>query len=503
MNKEINLLRGCHTQTLMGDRICNPSSCNKLNVHNFLKDLPQNETTPDVVEIRFKNTRKGFYHNVNALKLNEGDLVAVEASPGHDIGTVSLVGELVREQMRVKRVRHTEEMKKVYRKAKDMDLEKFEKAIDRENEVMLRTRQIAKRLELDMKIGDVEFQGDGSKAIFYYIADGRVDFRQLIKSLADEFKIRVEMRQIGARQEAGRIGGIGSCGRELCCASWMSNFISVSTDTARDQELSLNPQKLAGQCGKLKCCLNFEQDAYVDAKKDFPEHTPLQTQEGTAYYFKTDVHKQTIWYSFEEFYPKNVTGVQVERVHEVIEMNKNGIKPEKLANQSTFNIAAELSYTHDLDGSITRFDKFNKKKQKPKAKKTPIKTVQNSEAKVTDSQIQTVENKDIEVKPTEKKLVKPNRPPQTNNPNPPENQQKNQNKNKSQNQQNQQKNQNPNQQKNQNKPQQPKQPTERTERTERTEPTATNLTEPGSKKLVKKNERPTEQKNNDAPPVTE
>ncbi len=489
MEKEVNLLRGCSIQTLDGERKCNPSSCNKLNVYNFLIDLPLNESTPDIVEVRFKNTRKAFFHNVNGLRLKEGDMVAVEASPGHDIGTVSLTGELVREQMRVKRVRHTEELKKVYRKVKDMDIEKYEKAIAREQEVMLRSRQIAKRLELDMKIGDVEFQGDGSKAIFYYIADSRVDFRQLIRSLADEFKIRIEMRQIGARQEAGRIGGIGSCGRELCCSSWMTTFISVSTDTARDQELSLNPQKLAGQCGKLKCCLNFEQDTYLDAKKDFPGRLPLQTAEGTAYYFKTDVHKQTIWYSYDEHYPKNVTGISVDRVHEIISMNKSGNVPEKLMGISDFEEIVELSYTHDLDDSITRFDNKNKNKKKKRNNKSKI--VSNS----TETEKSDVQNKEASVN-KKPELTTPN--PNQQKQNPPKNIKKKpiipKNESKPEN-------------KSENKPenfpekQAVKQPEKQIAKQPENQQENQNTT--GIKKLVKKSERPPQNPNDDTPPKTE
>lgn len=370
MKKEINILRGCTAHTNENEKECNPNSCNKLNVHNYLSDIPTNENTPEIVEVRFKNTRKGFFLNVNKLKLTEGEMVAVEASPGHDIGVVSLTGELVREQMKRKRIRNTDRLRKIYRKVKDLDIEKWDKAIAREHKVMLRSRQIAADLGLDMKIGDVEFQGDGSKAIFYYIADGRVDFRQLIKVLADEFRIRIEMKQIGARQEAGRIGGIGSCGRELCCASWMTNFVTVSTDTAREQELSLNPQKLAGQCSKLKCCLNFEQETYTDAKKDFPGKLPLDTEEGKAFYMKTDVHKRIMWYSFDAHMPKNVTAVSVDRVKTVIEMNRNGKKPAKLLTISEYeNIKIEKATDLASQTSLTRFDKPKRKSKKRRSKK--------------------------------------------------------------------------------------------------------------------------------------
>jgi cell fate regulator YaaT (PSP1 superfamily) len=366
MKNEIENLRGCANQ-LSDNGKCNLGSCNKLNVFNEYKDLPINSNTTDIVEVRFKNTRKAFFKNVNKLKLVEGDMVAVEASPGHDIGIISLSGEMVIDQIRRKKIDISVELKKVYRKVKPLDIEKWEEAIAREEAVMLQTRRIAKKLKLDMKIGDVEFQGDGTKAIFYYIADERVDFRELIKILADEFKIRIEMKQIGARQEAGRIGGIGSCGRELCCSSWMSDFVSVSTDSAREQEISLNPQKLAGQCGKLKCCLNYELKNYTDAKSKFPRKDKLETAEGSAYHIKTDVFKGMMWYSFDERMPLKVTGVSIERVKEVIELNKKGIKPEKLVENSD-NIPKKGKEYIDLLGqeSITRFDE---KKRKNKHKK--------------------------------------------------------------------------------------------------------------------------------------
>lgn len=245
--------------------------CAKLNVTDWMDDIQPTSRTMDFVEVRFKNTRKDYYENVNNLKLEVGDLVAVEGSPGHDIGIVSLMGELVQTQMKKYKVTlNNGEYRKIYRKAKPNDIEKWKEAISREHQTMIRSRQISADLKLDMKIGDVEFQGDGTKAIFYYIADERVDFRQLIKVLAETFHIRIEMKQIGARQEAGRIGGIGPCGREICCSTWLNNFVSVATTAARCQEISLNPQKLAGQCGKLKCCLNYELACYIDAQKDFP-----------------------------------------------------------------------------------------------------------------------------------------------------------------------------------------------------------------------------------------
>ena len=358
-------LRGCASQAVKEGKYCNPHSCNKLNVFNDLRNYPKTANTPDIIEVRFKNTRKEFYQNVNQLILTEGDMVAVESSPGHDIGTVSLVGELVREQMKRKGINPDSNLKIVYRKVKPVDIEKWENATSREDEVMLKTRQIAKRLNLEMKIGDVEFQGDGTKAIFYYIADKRVDFRELIRILADEFHIRIEMKQIGARQEAGRIGGIGSCGRELCCSSWMNDFNSVTTDTAREQQLSMNPQKLAGQCGKLKCCLNFEKASYKDAISDFPPKISLELENGKARFMKIDVYKKQVWYSVRSDNHDFITSVSTSRVFEIIEMNKVGKKPETLKDENY--ITPQTSGYNDLVGqeSITRFDnKQNKRKKR-------------------------------------------------------------------------------------------------------------------------------------------
>lgn len=306
------------------------SGCNKLDVFNWLADLPPSPNTTDWVEIRFKNTRKGFYKNVNDLKLKKGDVVAVEASPGHDIGVVSLSGDLVLRQIK-KHGEPTGEPKKIYRIAKPVDIEKWETATSREDEVMIESRKICRQLGLEMKVSDIEFQGDGTKAIFYYIAKERVDFRELIKVLADRFRIRIEMKQIGARQEAGRVGGIGTCGRELCCSTWVTNFVTVTTSAARYQELSLNPQKLAGQCGKLKCCLNYELDSYMDAQKDFPgTNVVLETETGMAFHFKTDIFKRIMWYSFDSSAPVNVTPVPVDRVKEIIKLNKAGEQVETL-----------------------------------------------------------------------------------------------------------------------------------------------------------------------------
>jgi cell fate regulator YaaT (PSP1 superfamily) len=322
----------------------------------------------EIVEIRFKNTRKGFFRNVNNLRLEIGDIVAVEASPGHDIGRVSMTGNLVREQIKELKVFPSpDDLKKVYRKAKPVDIQKWEEAKMLETKTMLRSRKISEELKLNMKIGDVEYQGDKTKAIFYYIADERVDFRQLIKVLAEEFKVRIEMRQIGARQEAGRIGGIGSCGRELCCSTYITNFISVTTTHAKYQELSLNPQKLAGQCSKLKCCLNFEVDCYIDAQRSFPpKEVPLETIDSLAYFQKMEVHKGVYWYSTDQHSTANLIAVPVQRVREIQAMNKKGIKPERLINFE--ELLENETVSEDLlkNNSLTRFDPPPPKNQQHK-----------------------------------------------------------------------------------------------------------------------------------------
>jgi cell fate regulator YaaT (PSP1 superfamily) len=331
---------------------------NKLDTFNWLKDIPECTNENEIVEIRFKNTRKGFYRNVNNLRLEIGDVVAVEASPGHDIGRVSMVGPLVREQLRELKVQPSpDDMKKVYRKAKAVDVQKWEEARKLETPTMLRSRKISEELKLNMKIGDVEYQGDKTKAIFYYIADERVDFRQLIKVLADEFKVRIEMRQIGARQEAGRIGGIGSCGRELCCSTYITNFISVTTTHAKYQELSLNPQKLAGQCSKLKCCLNFEVDCYVDAQRSFPsKEIPLEAADTTAYFQKMEVHKGVYWYTTDPQSNANLIAIPVQRVREIQAMNKKGIKVDRLLAYDESWESAPVSEDLLKNNSLTRFD---------------------------------------------------------------------------------------------------------------------------------------------------
>lgn len=348
------------------------SSCSKLDSYNWLRDLPETGKETDIVEVRFKNTRKGYFRNVNQLRLSRGDIVAVEATPGHDIGVITLTGDIVQLQLNKYHIQpDSEDIKKVYRKAKQVDLDKWKEAIALETETMLRSRKLAENLKLDMKIGDVEYQGDRTKAIFYYIADERVDFRQLIKDLAEAFRIRIEMKQIGARQEAGRIGGIGSCGRELCCATWITHFVSVTTAAARYQEVSLNPQKLAGQCGKLKCCLNYEVTCYVDAQKDFPDReVVLKTRQGDAYFQKTDIHRGIYWYSLEKQEGNNIFPVSVERVREIIEMNRRNKFPETLVDLDTSPPEAVSEYKDILDqDSLTRFEETTKRTRKKKRKK--------------------------------------------------------------------------------------------------------------------------------------
>lgn len=317
----------------------------------------------DYVEVQFKNTRKGFFINSNNIPLEKGDIVAVESNPGHDIGTVTMTGRLVKLQMKKANLRPDIEIKRIYRKAREVDMEKYAEAKAREHDTMIRSRQIAKDLGLEMKIGDVEYQGDGLKAIFYYIADGRVDFRQLIKVLADAFHVRIEMKQIGARQEAGRIGGIGPCGRELCCTTWMTSFVSVSTGAARFQDLSMNPQKLAGQCAKLKCCLNYEVDAYVEAQKGFPSRDiPLETKDSTYYFFKADILNGQISYSTDKVFAANVETITPERALEIIAMNRKGQKPLSL-DETAVKTDSRIENDILTDEDLSRFDKKKKKKK--------------------------------------------------------------------------------------------------------------------------------------------
>ena len=332
--------------------------------------MPGNTDTTDLVEVQFKHTRKGYYHNVNNLELKKGDVVAVEASPGHDIGVVTLTGRLVKLQLKKANLKSADDIKRIYRIARPADMDKFREAKAREHSTMIESRKIAKGLGLDMKIGDVEYQGDGNKAIFYYIADGRVDLRQLIKDLAAAFHVRIEMKQIGARQEAGRIGGTGPCGRELCCATWMKNFVSVSTSAARFQDISLNPQKLAGMCAKLKCCLNYEVDDYIEAGRKMPgKEVVLQTQDADYYLFKTDILAGLVTYSTDKNIAANLQTITAAQAREIIEMNRRGEKPLSLSDEDE-NKTVDTPHNVDLaGGDISRFDKAKKKKKKNKQRR--------------------------------------------------------------------------------------------------------------------------------------
>ena len=338
----------------------------QLNTYDWLADIPGNADDTDLVEVQFKHTRKGYYHNVNNLPLKKGDIVAVEASPGHDIGVVTLTGRLVKLQIKKANLKSADDIKRVYRIARELDMQKFHEAKAREHSTMIESRVIAKGLGLDMKIGDVEYQGDGNKAIFYYIADERVDFRQLIKDLAAAFHVRIEMKQIGARQEAGRIGGTGPCGRELCCATWMKNFVSVSTNAARFQDISLNPQKLAGMCAKLKCCLNYEVDDYMEASHRLPgKDTVLQTLDADYYLFKSDILAEIVTYSTDKNIAANLETISAARAKEIIEMNRRGEKPASL--QEDGHVKPAKQHVDLAGGDISRFDKAKKKKKKKKS----------------------------------------------------------------------------------------------------------------------------------------
>ncbi|HRN42148.1 MAG TPA: regulatory iron-sulfur-containing complex subunit RicT [Vicingus sp.] len=354
---------GCGSSSGGGCSKSGTCSSYKLNVFDWLNDieLPHGQEPFDVVEIRFKNSRKEYFRNTEKLSLNMGDVVAVEAASGHDIGSVTLTGELVKKQLRKNKIAFdSPEIKKVYRLAKKTDIEKWIEAQKLEVDTMYKARTIAIELGLDMKISDVEYQGDKTKAIFYYTAEARVDFRELIKRLADEFKVRIEMKQIGVRQEASRLGGIGSCGRELCCSTWLTDFRSVSTSAARYQQLSLNPQKLAGQCGKLKCCLNYELDAYTDALKIFPDtNILLETEKGSAFYRKMDIFKNLMWYSYKHESIQFIE-IKVERVNEIIELNKKGKKPADLVEfvEEPKHVIVEPDYANVVgQDSLTRFDR--------------------------------------------------------------------------------------------------------------------------------------------------
>ena len=364
-NIQFDCSRGCTVTRNEKDELnCTyRRGCCKLEDYNWLQGVTQNQFA-DIFEVRFKNTRKGFYVNASNQSIKMGDMVIVEAQSGHDLGIVTLEGPLVGRQMRCKGLDpETVELKKIYRRAKQLDIEKWQEAIAREQETMIRARQIAVELGLEMKIGDVEFQGDGTKAIFYYIADGRVDFRQLIKVFAEEFRIRIEMKQIGARQEAGLIGGLGVCGRELCCANYITNFKSITTAAARCQDLSLNPQKLAGQCGKLKCCLNYEVATYMDAQARLPKVSePLDFEDGLAYLVKTDILRGIMYFSYEKGSLANIYPLDASEVREIIKMNRNGVRPESLKTEPEPEIPEFITAVGD--DSITRFDTPKRKKNR-------------------------------------------------------------------------------------------------------------------------------------------
>lgn len=364
-SKKYDCSRGCVVErSETGELECTyRQGCCKLEVYDWLAGVNQ-EQWKEFFEVRFKNTRKGIYRNASGQSVKMGDMVIVEAANGHDLGIVTLEGPILARQMKCKKINpDTFEFKKIYRKAKQYDVEKWQEAIAREHEVMIRSRQIAAELGLEMKIGDVEFQGDGTKAIFYYIADGRVDFRQLIKVFADEFHIRIEMKQIGARQEAGLIGGLGVCGRELCCSNYISSFQSITTSAARVQDLSLNPQKLAGQCGKLKCCLNYETASYMDAQTRIPKVTnPLEFEDGLAYLMKTDILREVMYFSYDPSSLANLFPLEASEVREIIKMNRNGIRPESLKSDEV--PTAPEFVTAVGDDSISRFDEARKKKKK-------------------------------------------------------------------------------------------------------------------------------------------
>ena len=364
-NIQFDCSRGCTVTRNEKDELnCTyRRGCCKLEDYDWLQGVTQNQFA-DIFEVRFKNTRKGFYVNASNQSIKMGDMVIVEAQSGHDLGIVTLEGPLVGRQMRCKGLDpETVELKKIYRRAKQLDIEKWQEAIAREQETMIRARQIAVELGLEMKIGDVEFQGDGTKAIFYYIADGRVDFRQLIKVFAEEFRIRIEMKQIGARQEAGLIGGLGVCGRELCCANYITNFKSITTAAARCQDLSLNPQKLAGQCGKLKCCLNYEVATYMDAQARLPKVSePLDFEDGLAYLVKTDILRGIMYFSYEKGSLANIYPLDASEVREIIKMNRNGIRPESLKTEPEPEMPEFITAVGD--DSITRFDTPKRKKNR-------------------------------------------------------------------------------------------------------------------------------------------
>jgi len=421
---------------------CGTSGCTTLPVFDWLTnmELPNGKQAFDVVEVRFKASRKEFYRIGDNKGLVVGDAVAVDAAPGHDLGMVSMTGELVRLQMKKLGVANDFQLKSVYRKAKPIDIEKWQLAVDKEKTTMMRARAIAVELKLNMKISDVEYQGDGNKAIFYYTADDRVDFREMIKVLADEFKVRVEMRQIGSRQESARLGGIGSCGRELCCSTWLRDFRSVNTSAARYQQLSLNPQKLAGQCGKLKCCLNYELDSYLDAIKDFPEtNVKLETRRGWAFHQKTDIFRRILFYSYTDD-PSNFIAVPVDRVKLILEMNKKSEKPEALLSEKEIPKFVKTPDYENVVGqdSLTRFDASknkNKKKKKnnqggqrgPEAVNASTNQPQNNSVKVPQQN-----NNNQQQRPVQQQNNQQQRPPQQGNNNQEQRNQQNRNKQRQQ-----------------------------------------------------------------------
>ena len=365
--KEYDCQRGCEKEiNESGEINCTyKRGCCKLGVFNWLEGITQDDLK-DLFEVRFKNTRKLIFRNTSEQNLKIGDIVVVEAQNGYDVGIITLAGPIIANQLKRDRIDPTTyEFRKIYRKARPTDIMKWQEAIAREHRTMIRSRQMAAALQLNMKIGDVEFQGDGTKAIFYYIADGRVDFRQLIKVFAEEFRIRIEMKQIGARQEAGLIGGLGVCGRELCCSNYISTFQSITTSAARVQDLSLNPQKLAGQCGKLKCCLNYETAVYMDAQTRIPKVTnPLEFEDGLAYLMKTDILKEVMYFSYDSTSLANLYPLDASEVREIIKMNRNGIRPESLKADVEPRTPEFVSAVGDE--SITRFDEARKKKKKKK-----------------------------------------------------------------------------------------------------------------------------------------
>ena len=409
--------KGCKSNGNCGSGTCGSGS-NKLDVFDWLSNmtLPSGQAPFNIYEVRFKNGRKHFFKNTENLTISMGDVVAVEGSPGHDIGIVSLGGELVKVQMKKRKVDvDSEDVKKIYRKASQRDIDIWEKARARETETQRKGREILGRLGLKMKLSDVEYQGDGNKATFYYTADTRVDFRQLIKDLAGAFSIRVEMKQVGARQEAARLGGIGSCGRELCCSTWLTDFRKVTTTAARYQQLSLNPLKLAGQCGKLKCCLNFELDTYLDALNDFPkQEVVLKTENGDAEFVKMDIFKRLLWYTYKENRSKWYR-LSLDQVLEIIELNKNKEVAVPLEDyESEIEEVVKVDFENVVgQDSLTRFDAPKKSRRRNR---------NNNRKKVA-----------VGEKPNQRKQQQSKKPNQPNKPNQPKAQRKNNNQNKPQN----------------------------------------------------------------------